>query len=161
MIYAIRNVSPIVAARTEDGTMLASDVAALGSHATEYMVVPEYQIVELHKDDIKVFDLKGKEQKTEFLEIDWDTSRDGKGKYPFYMEKEIMEQPEALQATLDHRIVDGHIDLSFDGVPDDVLQNCERICVVACGTAMHAGLIAKAIVQSKLQMLMDVEYASA
>ena len=92
--------------------MLASDVAALGSHATEYMVVPEYQIVELHKDDIKVFDLKGKEQKTEFLEIDWDTSRDGKGKYPFYMEKEIMEQPEALQATLDHRIVDGHIDLS-------------------------------------------------
>ena len=160
VIYAIRNVSPIVAARTEDGTMLASDVAALGSHATEYMVVPEYQIVELHKDDIKVFDLKGKEQKTEFLEIDWDTSRDGKGKYPFYMEKEIMEQPEALQATLDHRIVDGHIDLSFDGVPDDVLQNCERICVVACGTAMHAGLIAKAIVQSKLQMLMDVEYAS-
>lgn len=60
VIYAIRNVSPIVAARTEDGTMLASDVAALGSHATEYMVVPEYQIVELHKDDIKVFDLKGK-----------------------------------------------------------------------------------------------------
>lgn len=54
--------------------------------------MPEYQIVELHKDDIKVFDLKGKEQKTEFLEIDWDTSRDGKGKYPFYMEKEIMEQ---------------------------------------------------------------------
>lgn len=50
------------------------------------------------------------------MEIDWDTSRDGKGKYPFYMEKEIMEQPEALQATLDHRIVDGHIDLSFDGV---------------------------------------------
>lgn len=89
------------------------------------------------KTNIKVFDLKGKEQKTEFLEIDWDTSRDGKGKYPFYMEKEIMEQPEALQATLDHRIVDGHIDLSFDGVPDDVLQNCERICVVACGTAMH------------------------
>lgn len=54
-----------------------------------------------------------------------------------------MEQPEALQATLDHRIVDGHIDLSFDGVPDDVLQNCERICVVACGTAMHAGYLPK------------------
>ncbi len=69
VIYAIRNVSPIVAARTEDGTMLASDVAALGSHATEYMVVPEYQIVELHKDDIKVFDLKGKEQKTEFWRL--------------------------------------------------------------------------------------------
>lgn len=90
------------------------------------------------KTDIKVFDLKGQRAEEQSFWRCWDTSRDGKGKYPFYMEKEIMEQPEALQATLDHRIVDGHIDLSFDGVPDDVLQNCERICVVACGTAMHA-----------------------
>lgn len=160
VIYAIRNVSPIVAAYTEDGTMLASDVVALGAHAKEYMVVPEYQIVELHKDCIKLFDLKGKEVEPKFMEIDWDTTRDGKGKYPFYMEKEIMEQPEAIRATMDSRIVDGKIDLTADGVPDDILKNCERVCVVACGTAMHAGLIAKAVVQSKLQMHMQVEYAS-
>lgn len=160
VIYAIRNVSPIVAACTDDGTMLASDVVALGAHAREYMVVPEYQIVELHKEEIKLFDLKGKEIQPEFLEIDWDTTRGGKGKYPFYMEKEIMEQPEALEATIQSRIVDGKINLSADGVPDDVLTNCERICVVACGTAMHAGLIAKSIVQSKLHMQMQVEYAS-
>lgn len=160
VIYAIRNVSPIVAARTQDGTMLASDVVALGGHATEYMVVPEYQILELHKDEIKLFDLKGKEQTPEFIEIDWDTTRGGKGNYPFYMEKEIMEQPEALEATISSRITDGKIDLSTDGVPDEILKNCERICVVACGTAMHAGLIAKAVVQSKLRMQMQVEYAS-
>ena len=160
VIYAIRNVSPIVAAYTEDGTMLASDVVALGAHAKEYMVVPEYQIVELHKDGIKLFDLKGKEVEPKFMEIDWDTTRDGKGKYPFYMEKEIMEQPEAIRATMDSRIVDGKIDLTADGVPDDILRDCERVCVVACGTAMHAGLIAKAVVQSKLQMHMQVEYAS-
>lgn len=160
VIYAIRNVSPIVAAYTEDGTMLASDVVALGGHAKEYMVVPEYEIVELHKDTIRLFDLKGKEKKPEFINIDWDTARGGKGDYPFYMEKEIMEQPEALQATIEQRIVNGRIDLTTDGVPDDVLKNCERICVVACGTAMHAGLVAKAIVQSKLHMQMQVEYAS-
>lgn len=160
VIYAIRNVSPIVAARTEDGTMLASDVVALGAHAKEYMVVPEYQIVELHKDEIKLFDLNEKEQQPEFMEIDWDTTRDGKGNYPFYMEKEIMEQPDAIQATIASRIKDGIIDLSGDGIPDDVLRDCERICVVACGTAMHAGLVAKAVVQSKLQILMNVEYAS-
>lgn len=160
VIYAIRNVSPIVASYTQDGTMLASDVVALGGHAEEYMVVPEYQIVELHKDSIKLFDLNGREQEPEFMEIDWDTTRGGKGKYPFYMEKEIMEQPEALQATIDSRIVDGRIDLSADGIPDELLKSCERICVVACGTAMHAGLIAKAVVQSKLQLQMQVEYAS-
>lgn len=160
IIYAIRNVSPIVAAYTEDGTMLASDVVALGAHAKEYMVVPEYEIVELHKDSIRLFDLKGKPAEPKFMEIDWDTTRDGKGNYPFYMEKEIMEQPEAIRATLASRMADGRIDLTADGVPDEILRDCERICVVACGTAMHAGLVAKALVQSKLQLHMQVEYAS-
>lgn len=160
VIYAIRNVSPIVAAYTDEGTMLASDVVALGGHAKEYMVVPELQIVELHKDKIQVFNIKGEETEVEFITIDWDTERGGKDEYPFFMEKEIMEQPEALQSTIECRVKDNKIDLSQDGIPDGILKDCERICVVACGTAMHAGLVAKAIVQSKLQMHMQVEYAS-
>ncbi|MCI8339175.1 MAG: glutamine--fructose-6-phosphate transaminase (isomerizing) [Lachnospiraceae bacterium] len=160
VIYAIRNVSPIVAACNQNGTMLASDVAALGSTADKYMVIPEYVITELHKNEIKLFDLKGKPVEPHFMDIDWDTTRDGKGKYPFYMEKEIMEQPDVIKATMEERIIDGKIDLSGDGVPDEVLRDCERICVVACGTAMHAGLVAKSLVQSRLGMHMNVEYAS-
>lgn len=160
VIYAIRNVSPIVAAQNEDGTMLASDVAALGAKAEKYLVVPEYTVMELHKDEIRLFDLEGRPCEAEFLDIDWDTTRDGKGSYPFYMEKEIMEQPDALRSALTPRVVDGRIDLSADGVPDELLKDCERICVVACGTAMHSGLVAKALVQSRLNMHMDVEYAS-
>ena len=160
VIYAIRNVSPIVAAYNENGTMLASDVVALGSSAKKYMVVPEYVIMELHKTEIKLFHLDGKPCEAEYIDIDWDTTRSGKGSYPFYMEKEIMEQPDALKATMESRIVDGKIDLSADGVPDEVLKDCERICVVACGTAMHAGLVAQSLVQSKLKMHMSVEYAS-
>lgn len=160
VIYAIRNVSPIVAAYNDNGTVLASDVAALAGTAERYMVIPEYIITELHKDEIKLFDLKGKPVEPEFIEIDWDTTRDGKGRYPFYMEKEIMEQPDALKATMESRIKGEHIDLSEDGIPDEVLKECERVCVVACGTAMHAGLVAKSLVQSKLGMYMDVEYAS-
>ena len=160
VIFAIRNVSPIVAAYREDGTMLASDVAALGGQATSYMVVPEYHVVELHTDDIRVYNMKNELCKAEFLDIDWDTTRAGKGNYPFYMEKEIMEQPEAIKATLAPRYVDGHISLEADGVPDDVLKNCERVCVVACGTAMHAGLVAQSLIRSILRMHMDVEYAS-
>ena len=107
VIFAIRNVSPIVAAYREDGTMLASDVAALGGQATSYMVVPEYHVVELHTDDIRVYNMKNELCKAEFLDIDWDTTRAGKGNYPFYMEKEIMEQPEAIKATL-------HLDMWMD-----------------------------------------------
>ena len=160
VIFAIRNVSPIVAAYREDGTMLASDVAALGGQATSYMVVPEYHVVELHTDDICVYNMKNELCEAEFLDIDWDTTRAGKGNYPFYMEKEIMEQPEAIKATLAPRYVDGRISLEADGVPDDVLKNCERVCVVACGTAMHAGLVAQSLIRSILRMHMDVEYAS-
>ena len=160
VIFAIRNVSPIVAAYREDGTMLASDVAALGGQATSYMVVPEYHVVELHTDDIRVYNMKNELCDAEFLDIDWDTTRAGKGNYPFYMEKEIMEQPEAIKATLATRYVDGRISLEADGVPDDVLKNCERVCVVACGTAMHAGLVAQSLVRSILRMHMEVEYAS-
>ena len=160
VIFAIRNVSPIVAAYREDGTMLASDVAALGGQATSYMVVPEYHVVELHTDDIRVYNMKNELCDAEFLDIDWDTTRAGKGNYPFYMEKEIMEQPEAIKATLAPRYVDGRISLEADGVPDDVLKNCERVCVVACGTAMHAGLVAQSLVRSILRMHMEVEYAS-
>ena len=160
VIFAIRNVSPIVAAYREDGTMLAADVAALGGQATSYMVVPEYHVVELHTDDIRVYNMKNELCEAEFLDIDWDTTRAGKGNYPFYMEKEIMEQPEAIKATLAPRYVDGRISLEADGVPDDVLKNCERVCVVACGTAMHAGLVAQSLIRSILRMHMDVEYAS-
>ena len=158
VIFAIRNVSPIVAAYREDGTMLASDVAALGGQATSYMVVPEYHVVELHTDDIRVYNMKNELCEAEFLDIDWDTTRAGKGNYPFYMEKEIMEQPEAIKATLAPRYVDGRISLEADGVPDDVLKNCERVCVVACGTAMHAGLVAQSLIRSILRMHMEVEH---
>ena len=160
VIYAVRNVSPIVAAYTGDGTMLASDVAALGGQADKYMVVPEYHIVELHQNAILVYDEKDQKVKPEFLEIDWDTTRDGKGRYPFYMEKEIMEQPEVIKNALCSRIVDGHISLETDGIPDPLLTDCSRIVITACGTARHVGLASKALMQNILRMHVDVEYAS-
>ena len=61
--------------------MLASDVAALGGQATNYMVVPEYHVVELHTDDIRVYNMKNELCEAEFLDIDWDTTRAGKGNY--------------------------------------------------------------------------------
>lgn len=76
--------------------------------------------MELHKDEIKLFDLNDKPVEADMIDIDWDTTRGGKGKYPFYMEKEIMEQPDALRATMQSRVVNGKIDLSADGVPDEL-----------------------------------------
>ena len=160
VIYAIRNVSPIVAAKCEDGMMLASDLTALGNFTKEYFVMPEYSILKLEPNAMSVKDLEGNEVEPEILKLDWKVSGLGKNGYPFYMEKEIMEQPNAFYETIKNRIVNGLPDLTGDNVPDNVLTDCKRICIVACGTAMHVGLITQALVKSVLQMHIDVELAS-
>ena len=160
VIYAIRNVSPIVVAKCEEGMMLASDLTALGNFTKEYFVMPEYAILELHSETFFVTSLEGEEVEPEILQLDWKVSGLGKDGYPFYMEKEIMEQPGAFYETIKNRIRDGLPDLSKDCVSDEVLTKCKRICIVACGTAMHVGLVTQALVKSVLQMHIDVELAS-
>lgn len=160
VIFSIRNVSPIVATTCKEGSMLASDLTALCRFTNEYFVVPEYHILQLHKDKIELEDLDGNAVEPEILTVDWQLNSAGKNGYPFYMEKEIMEQPDAIRNTIAGRIVNGLPDFTEDGVNDDVLTNCERICIVACGTAMHAGLVAQALVKSILHMHIDVELAS-
>ena len=160
IIYAIRNVSPIVAAKCEDGMMLASDLTALGNFTKEYFVMPEYSILKLEPNAMTVTNLEGEIVEPEILKLDWKVSGLGKNGYPFYMEKEIMEQAGAITETIKNRVVNGLPDLSGDGVPDEVLTSCKRICIVACGTAMHVGLITQALVKSVLQMHIDVELAS-
>lgn len=160
VLYAIRNVSPIVATLCEKGAMLASDLTALCRFTNRYFVVPEYHILELHRDCLVLRDFEGKVVSPEYLTADWELNSVGKNGYPFYMEKEIMEQPEAILRTIENRIKGGLPDFSADGLPDTLFTDCERITVVACGTAMHAGLVAQALVKSILAMHMDVEMAS-
>ena len=160
VIYSIRNVSPIVATICKEGAMLASDLTALCRFTNEYFVVPEYHILELHKDHVVLTDLNDNVVEPEFLSVDWELNSAGKNGYPFYMEKEIMEQPEAIRNTIKDRIVNGLPDFTADGVPDSLFTDCDRICVVACGTAMHAGLVAQALVKSIVHVQMDVELAS-
>lgn len=160
VIYSIRNVSPIVATVCKEGAMLASDLTALCRFTNKYFVVPEYHILELYSDHVELTDLNGQVKEPEMLMVDWELNSAGKAGYPFYMEKEIMEQPKAIADTIKDRMTDGLPDFTEDGVPDSVFTECERICVVACGTAMHAGLVAQALVKTIVHVPMDVELAS-
>ena len=159
-IYAVRNVSPIVAANTEDGAILSSDVAAIVPFTTQYFVVPEFHVVCLSEEGIEMFDLSGDKARINWLTVDWDVSRSDKGGYPFYMEKEIMEQPQVIKDTVLPRIKDGKPDFTAEGIADSTLAECKRICVIACGTAMHAGLVGKSLIQSLIGIHVDVVMAS-
>lgn len=159
-IFAVRNVSPIVAASTEDGAILSSDVAAIVPFTTQYFVVPELHVVCLSRDGIEMYDLSGDRAGIEWMTVDWDISRSDKGGYPFYMEKEIMEQPRVIEETVLPRVKDGKPDFSAEGIGDDMLTQCRRICVIACGTAMHAGLVGKSLIQAMIGIHVDVVMAS-
>ncbi len=160
VIYAVRNVSPMVAAISDEGAIIASDLTAVISFSKEYFVVPEYHILTLDKEGIKVEDLKGKKVEPEMLEITWDITAAQKGGYPHFMLKEIYEQPEALRNTITPRVVDGLPDFTEDGIDDEVFKNCENITVIACGTAMHAGMVGKSMIESELKIPVNVEIAS-
>ena len=160
VIYSTRNVSPIVATICKEGAMLASDLTALCRFTNRYFVVPEYHILKLSADKLTLTDFDGNEVLPKYLTVDWELNSAGKNGYPFYMEKEIMEQPEAIENTIKNRIVGGMPDFTAAGVPDTLFTECEHICIVACGTAMHAGLVAQALVKSILHMHIEVQMAS-
>ena len=160
VIYSTRNVSPIVATICKEGAMLASDLTALCRFTNRYFVAPEYHILKLSADKLTLTDFDGNEVLPKYLTVDWELNSAGKNGYPFYMEKEIMEQPEAIENTIRNRIVGGMPDFTADGVPDTLFTECEHICIVACGTAMHAGLVAQALVKSILHMHIEVQMAS-
>lgn len=160
VIYTIRNVSPIVVGQCEDGFMLASDLTALGRFTKEYFVMPEYAILKMESDQITIVNFEGEELTPNILTLDWEVENLSKSGYPFYMEKEIMEQPKTFEATIQKYLTNGLPDFDKNGLPDDLLQSCEKICVVACGTAMHAGLMLQSLVKSVLHMHIDVELAS-
>ncbi len=159
-IYCTRNVSPIVATLCDEGAMLASDLTALCRFTNRYFVVPEYHILKLTETELTLTDFDGNRVEPEYQTADWELNSAGKNGYPFYMEKEIMEQPRAIEDTMTNRINSGMPDFTADGVPDTLFTDCDRICIIACGTAMHAGLVAQALVKSILHMHIDVEMAS-
>ena len=142
-IFAVRNVSPIVCCKNDDGAYLASDVVAIGGYSEDYFVLPEFSVAKITKDGFEISNFKGEPIEVEMLKLDWDISNSGKCGYPFYMEKEIMEQPRVIEKTVMSRIKSGLPDFSCDKVDDEILKKCSAISVVACGTDMLAGLRGK------------------
>ena len=159
-IYAIRNVSPMVATSCERGSVIASDLTALIEFSKEYFVVPEYHILTLKKDGIDIQDLKGNKVTPQMLTVNWDITSAQKGGYPFFMLKEIYEQPDAIRNTIAPRINQELPDFTEDGIDDAIFKDCKRISIVACGTAMHAGMVGKHLIEKKLRIPGHVDCAS-
>ncbi len=161
VIYCLRNGSPLVACHTKEGSIIASDMVALIEYSKEYFVLPEQHIARLTKDGITVTNLEGEIVEPKMIYVNWDMTAAQKGGYPHFMLKEIHEQPESLRSTIIPRIKNKLLpDISNDSIPDTVFDDINRVIITACGTAMHAGLVGRTMIEKLLRIPVTVEIAS-
>ena len=158
VIVAARHQSPLVIGLGEGENFLASAVQALLGETRRFLVIENGEVVEVTESSVRIFTRDGEPVGREPFEVDWDAEAVELGVYEDFMMKEIQEQPEALRATLTGRLdTGGKVDLSE---MDLDLSGVDRVVVVACGTALHAGLLGKGLIERLARLPVEVAVAS-
>lgn len=159
-IYAVRKDSPLIVAYDGEGGFIASDVPAILKYTDSYYRLDEGVVAKVEKSGVSFFD-ENKEPVSQSMEtVDWNVEQAQKGGYPHFMIKEIHEEPEAIRKTLEPRIKNGLPFFGIEALDGDMLSRFESIHIVACGTAMNAGLVGKAIIEKLARVPVNVEIAS-
>jgi glutamine---fructose-6-phosphate transaminase (isomerizing) len=159
-VVAARRNSPLVLGIGEGEMFLGSDVAAFIEFTKEAVELGQDQVVEISREGYLITDFGGAEVEGKRFTIDWDLAAAEKGGYDYFMLKEIDEQPSAVQQTLMGHFIDGRIVLDEQRLDSGVLREVDKVFVVACGTAYHAGLIAKYAIEHWTRIPVEVEMAS-
>ena len=159
-IYALRKDSPLIVAKHSDGSYLASDIPALLPYGREYCRMPEHTVAELSGNKITFLDAMQNEVSCEYESADWNSEQAKKGGFPHFMLKEIYEEPSALEMTVERRIQDGLPYFEEGFLSDELIGKISDVRIVACGTAMHAGLVGKYIIEKLSRIPVTVEIAS-
>ncbi|MFJ5922048.1 glutamine--fructose-6-phosphate transaminase (isomerizing) [Kitasatospora sp. NPDC092948] len=161
VVVGARRNSPLVVGVGDGENFLASDVAAFIAHTREAIELGQDQVVELRPGGVTVTNFDGTPAEVREYHVDWDASAAEKGGYDYFMLKEIAEQPKAVADTLLGRIgADGRLTLDELRIPDQVLREVDKVVIVACGTAFHAGMIAKYAIEHWTRIPCEVEVAS-
>ncbi|MFC5799544.1 glutamine--fructose-6-phosphate transaminase (isomerizing) [Streptomyces formicae] len=161
VVVGARRNSPLVVGVGDGEAFLASDVAAFIAYTRSAIELGQDQVVELRRESVTVTDFDGAPAQVRSYHVDWDASAAEKGGYDYFMLKEIAEQPKAVADTLLGRIdASGSLTLDELRIPHGVLREAQKVVIVACGTAFHAGLIAKYAIEHWTRIPCEVELAS-
>lgn len=159
-IIATRKNSPLVIGLGDGETIIASDVPAMLAYTRRCIYLDSGEIAQVYADHVDVTDLAGTEQHLMVDEIQWDAQSAEKGGYDHFMIKEIFEQIETFGSVLAGRIEEDHVVLDDINIDKATIEKWHQIYIVACGTAYHAGLVGKTILEKTLKIPVFVEVAS-
>ena len=159
-IFAVKRESPLIVGWGEGENFVASDIPALLKYTRRYSVLEEGDMAVCTAEGIRFYNEFMEPVQRPVLTADWDMEAAEKGGYPHFMLKEINEQPTAITATVSPRVEDGMPDLRIPQLTDEVLRSIGTVHLVGCGTAMHAGMVGKAAIETLARVPAEVDIAS-
>lgn len=159
-VYATRKESPLIVGIGENEYFIGSDIPAFLKYTKKYVLLDDDDIVCMKTDGIEYYDVHGIPEQKEISTAEWDVEQAQKCGYPHFMLKEIHEQPGIVAKTMESCCKDGVPDFANVGLTDDMLRDVKRVFIVACGTAMHAGIIARYAIEQLARVPVTVEVAS-
>ena len=159
-LYAVRKDSPLVVGKSEAGCFIASDVPAILKYTRKVYYLNDYEVVRLSDDRIHFYTVDEEEVEKEAVHIEWDSNAAEKGGYEHFMLKEMYEQPKTVTDTLNPRIKGNTIEIEELGMTDEQLLKIKKLFIVACGSAYHAGVTAKYVVEGIARIPVEVDLAS-
>ena len=159
-MIVVRKDSPLVIGKGNGENYVASDIPAILSYTKDFYFLNDYEFAYLSRDDVKFYDTNLNEIKKSTKSIEWDSKGAEKAGYEHFMLKEIYEQPKAIRETIGTRLNNSKICFDELNFTKEYLENINKIYIVACGTAMHAGLVAKNMFEKLCQIQTEVDIAS-
>lgn len=158
-VIAAKKDSPMIVGIGDGENYIASDIPAILGKNTQVYIIEDNELVVVAADKVTFTDFAGNPVAKEVFTVKWDAVAAEKGGYDHFMLKEIHEQPEALRQTLRGKIKDGAVDMPFLGM-DEELRRTGKIYIVACGTAYHAGLVGRVIIEKLARIPVETDFAS-
>ncbi len=160
MFVCARKDSPLIVGLGEGENFIASDIPAILEYTRNIYILEDKEVAVLTRDDVKVFNSLGAPVKKEVFKVDWNVEAAEKGGFEHFMMKEMYEEPKVIRDTINPRLKNGGLVLDSINITKEDIEKFEKIYIVACGTAYHAGVVGKYIIEKLCRIPVEVDLAS-